>query len=125
MSHFLFMALPDRGHVFPHLAVVAELIGRGHQVTYVTGSCMAEAVEATGATVVVYDSQFERLDLLELAANEGTEVFLSLFIDEGAAMIKAAEEHLGQERLDVVAYDMFVLAGGGLWRGSGRFRRSG
>ncbi|MFF4349409.1 macrolide family glycosyltransferase [Streptomyces sp. NPDC001530] len=112
MSHFLFMALPDRGHVYPHLAVVDELINRGHQVTYVTGPGMVEAVEATGATVVVYDSQFERLDLLELAATEGSDVFLSLFIDEGAAMIKVAEEHLGRERADVVAYDMFVLAAG-------------
>ncbi len=34
MSHILFLNTDDRGHVFPTLAVVAELVRRGHRVTY-------------------------------------------------------------------------------------------
>ncbi|HKS00729.1 MAG TPA: macrolide family glycosyltransferase [Arthrobacter sp.] len=48
--HFAFICLPATGHVNPTLPVVAELVGRGHRVTYATSAKYAAAVESAGAT---------------------------------------------------------------------------
>ena len=42
------------GHVNPTLPVVAELVRRGHSVTYHTSPAFREEIEATGATVCLY-----------------------------------------------------------------------
>jgi len=48
--HFAFICLPATGHVNPTLPVVAELVRRGHRVTYATSAKYAAAVESAGAT---------------------------------------------------------------------------
>jgi MGT family glycosyltransferase len=48
--HFAFICLPATGHVNPTLPVVAELVRRGHRVTYATSAKYAAAVQAAGAT---------------------------------------------------------------------------
>ena len=47
--HFPFICLPAAGHVNPTLPVVAELVRRGHRVTYATSAKYAGAVESAGA----------------------------------------------------------------------------
>lgn len=47
--HLAFICLPAAGHVNPTLPVVAELVRRGHRVTYATSAKYAEAVESAGA----------------------------------------------------------------------------
>ena len=47
--HFGFVCLPATGHVNPTLPVVAELVRRGHRVTYATSAAYAGAVESAGA----------------------------------------------------------------------------
>jgi MGT family glycosyltransferase len=47
--HIAFICLPAAGHVNPTLPVVAELVRRGHRVTYATSAKYATAVEAAGA----------------------------------------------------------------------------
>lgn len=47
--HFAFICLPAAGHVNPTLPVVAELVRRGHRVTYATSAKYAGAVESAGA----------------------------------------------------------------------------
>ena len=42
--HFAFICLPAAGHVNPTLPVVAELVRRGHRVTYATSERYAKAV---------------------------------------------------------------------------------
>jgi MGT family glycosyltransferase len=48
--HFAFVCLPAAGHVNPTLPVVAELVRRGHRVTYAAAAGYAQAVESAGAT---------------------------------------------------------------------------
>ncbi|RKT53676.1 macrolide family glycosyltransferase [Saccharothrix australiensis] len=45
----LFVTLAGHGHVTPTLALVEELVGRGHEVDYATGAEHARAVTAAGA----------------------------------------------------------------------------
>lgn len=52
--HIAFCIAPFRGHVNPTLAVVAELTGRGHRVSYATTDELAGAAGEAGARAVRY-----------------------------------------------------------------------
>ncbi|HET8658911.1 MAG TPA: macrolide family glycosyltransferase [Micromonosporaceae bacterium] len=52
--HIAFFNIPAAGHMYPTLAVVAELVRRGHRVTYASVPQRARLIEAMGATVVPY-----------------------------------------------------------------------
>ena len=54
MSTIGFLNIPLHGHVNPTLPVVAELVRRGHRVTYHTSPAFSKEIEATGATVFPY-----------------------------------------------------------------------
>ncbi|KRE22936.1 glycosyltransferase [Agromyces sp. Soil535] len=49
MSTHLLCASPIQGHVAPLIAIARDLVGRGHDVTVLTGSRFRDAVVATGA----------------------------------------------------------------------------
>ena len=55
MPKTLFFNVPAHGHVNPSLPLVAELVRRGHEVTYFTTESYRQRVAATGATVAIYD----------------------------------------------------------------------
>jgi MGT family glycosyltransferase len=50
MSTYFLCATPVHGHVAPTVAVAADLVARGHDVTVLTGSRFRDAVEAVGAS---------------------------------------------------------------------------
>ncbi|MCT9078303.1 macrolide family glycosyltransferase [Streptomyces fulvoviolaceus] len=54
MSTIAFLNIGMHGHVNPTLPVVAELVRRGHDVTYHTTPEFREEIEAAGATVRLY-----------------------------------------------------------------------
>ncbi|MCO1659926.1 macrolide family glycosyltransferase [Pseudonocardia humida] len=54
MSTIAFLNIGMHGHVNPTLPVVAELVRRGHRVSYHTSPAFAEQIAATGATVHLY-----------------------------------------------------------------------
>ncbi|MGW0583553.1 macrolide family glycosyltransferase [Streptomyces sp. NPDC002920] len=54
MSTIAFLNIGMHGHINPTLPVVAELVRRGHTVTYHTSPVFREEIEATGATVYPY-----------------------------------------------------------------------
>ncbi|MEU8385447.1 macrolide family glycosyltransferase [Streptosporangium sp. NPDC048865] len=101
------MCQPDHGHVIPSLAVVAELVRRGNQVTYLTSPAMAGPVTEAGATVLPYDSIYQHVDLRKL--EDDPLGLISLFLDESAAMLAAAGSG---RRPDVIVYDISVLHAG-------------
>ncbi|MFF4349408.1 macrolide family glycosyltransferase [Streptomyces sp. NPDC001530] len=113
-KRFLFLCIPDRGHAYPNLAVVAELVRRGHQVTYLTGPSLAEAVAATGATLLPYETAYEKADVLHLATDEDPLALPILLAEESEAMIRAAEAHFGEDVPDLVAYDLATLHAGSI-----------
>ena len=49
MSTYLLCASPIQGHVAPMIAIARDLVGRGHDVTVLTGSRFRDAVLAAGA----------------------------------------------------------------------------
>ncbi|MFG2755740.1 macrolide family glycosyltransferase [Streptomyces wuyuanensis] len=54
MSTIAFLNIAMHGRVNPTLPVVAELVRRGHSVTYHTSPAFREEIEAAGATVCLY-----------------------------------------------------------------------
>ncbi|GAA1287692.1 oleandomycin glycosyltransferase [Planotetraspora silvatica] len=54
MSTIAFLNITMHGHINPTLPVVAELVRRGHTVTYHTSPAFSKEIEATGATVYLY-----------------------------------------------------------------------
>ncbi|MGI3199361.1 hypothetical protein ACRJ4W_13470 [Streptomyces sp. GLT-R25] len=54
MSTVAFLNIAMHGHVNPTLPVAAELVRRGHSVTYHTSPAFREEIEAVGATVCLY-----------------------------------------------------------------------
>ncbi|MFD9292815.1 macrolide family glycosyltransferase [Streptomyces sp. NPDC060030] len=54
MSTIAFLNIGMHGHINPTLPVVAELVRRGHTVTYHTSPAFQEEVQAAGATVHLY-----------------------------------------------------------------------
>jgi dTDP-L-oleandrosyltransferase len=112
-AHVLIVSLPDRGHLFPHLALAGELVGRGHRVTFVTAPSMEGIVTASGATMLPYTSVYEAIDDKAGTANDNHgAAMLNLGVDECAAMVRAVEEALSDDRPDLIAYDYATYQAG-------------
>jgi dTDP-L-oleandrosyltransferase len=112
-QHFLFMSLPDRGHLFPHMAVVRELVNRGNRVTFVTAPSMAELVISAGAEMLAYESHYENIDdKVGVANDDSGSGMMTLGVAECASMLTAIEAAFGDDRPDLVAYDFAVSPGG-------------
>ena len=47
--HFVMVGSTAPSHVYPSLALIAELVTRGHRVSYVIGDRLTALVAATGA----------------------------------------------------------------------------
>ena len=52
MTRVIIAATPIYGHVAPLRSIAADLVGRGHHVTFLSGSAFETFVEETGATFV-------------------------------------------------------------------------
>lgn len=61
MSTIAFLNIGMHGRVNPTLPVVAELVRRGHSVTYHTSPAFRAEIESTGATVYLYPGGDQRL----------------------------------------------------------------
>lgn len=115
MSHVLMSTSAAHGHVHPNLPVMAELVARGHRVTYPVPDRFAEAVAATGATVLPI-----RTDLPDPARGEqwpegGVEA-MRLFSDEARSAHAQIAPALADDMPDVVCYDGSGWAGHALSR---------
>lgn len=105
-KHFLFISLPDHGHLLPPLVVAKELARRGHQVDLVTSPKLADIVEANGLRPLCYESVLEAMPVeahQEDAPDQAAKPILS--VEDNAAVVDVVEEAFGDRRPDLVAYD--------------------
>ncbi|MER6301516.1 macrolide family glycosyltransferase [Kitasatospora sp. NPDC001539] len=111
-AHILMVSIPAHGHVNPSLAVIAELVARGHRVSYVNAPRFREVVESTGAGFVPYPST---LPLTDDPAGWATDpvALQELFLDDALAMWPVLLEHFdgGADRPDLVLCDIAGFAG--------------
>jgi UDP:flavonoid glycosyltransferase YjiC (YdhE family) len=76
-------------HVYPGLALIAELVARGHRVGYVVGDRLAELVARTGAVPVTHASSLPTAD--EHRPDDAGAA-MQCFLDEQIAVLPAIEE---------------------------------
>lgn len=104
MATVAFFAPIGAGHVNPTLGLAAELVQRGHRVTYATTEANAERVAETGAEIVPWISSWEGLDQGAVPQMHGKELIraMGLLLDE----TRSALAQLGSgERPDLVVHD--------------------
>ncbi|MEV0992980.1 macrolide family glycosyltransferase [Streptomyces sp. NPDC049949] len=105
VRHVAVFNVPMHGHVIPTLAVVRELVSRGHRVSYAVTAEFADDVRAVGAVPVLYDAP----DVGE--APEDMAVGVTGAVVVNVAALPQLEEAFGQDVPDAVLSDVYAWAG--------------
>jgi MGT family glycosyltransferase len=104
VAHIGFVALPAAGHVNPTLPLVAELVRRGHRVSYAAGADHAEAITAAGATALpARTSSVRPTGSLHQMLLAGVEICRTV--------VPALEELLQADRPGLFCYDVLTPYG--------------
>ncbi|WP_425569570.1 macrolide family glycosyltransferase [Pseudonocardia yuanmonensis] len=93
------------GHTNPHLGVVAELVDRGHRVSWVIPGSFAATVAAAGATPLVVDSVVPDESAGE-SWPEDPVAGMSIFLDEAEHVYPQVENAMAGDPPDLVLYDI-------------------
>ncbi len=111
MSRIIFMGPLGAGHVNPTLGIAAELVRRGHEVSYAAPRMFAERIREAGAAYIPATSTWEAMSRDTLPQMHGTELVraMSLLLEETKAMV----EKLG----DLPVPDLVVHDGTLAWWG--------
>src|SRR5262249_48724840 len=112
--HIAFVNVPAIGHVYPTLAVCAELVRRGHRVSYATIEARAEAVAAAGGMLRPYRSTRpadSARDLPPLATDDYISQSVLNFMIEAEATLPQIEDAFHDGPPDLVVYDRMSFAG--------------
>ncbi|MFI1258711.1 macrolide family glycosyltransferase [Streptomyces netropsis] len=114
-AHIAVFNVPQHGHVYPTLGLVAELVRRGHRVSYATTAAFAEAVRAVGAVPIICRGTVSDLVEAPEALSEGA----ALAVEDMTATLPQLSEAFGRDRPDLVLYDVYAWAGPALAAGWG------
>jgi UDP:flavonoid glycosyltransferase YjiC (YdhE family) len=111
--HLVMAGVTAPSHIYPGLAVIAELVSRGHRVSYLVGEQLAALVARTGAEAVTYESALPRADE-NWPDHAGAA--MQLFLDESMTTLRSfggVDAARTQPPLDVLAHaDVFVTHAG-------------
>ncbi|MGW6276430.1 macrolide family glycosyltransferase [Kribbella sp. NPDC055071] len=111
-KHIAFLAIPAAGHLNPTLPLVAELVRRGHRVTYATGPAFRTAIEATGAEFIELDWRPAPLNVSPGGQTSGElGEMLTGYVRSARRIMPAVEEWLSTDRPDLFCYDMLTFVG--------------
>lgn len=106
MSTIAFLNIGMHGHVNPTLPVVAELVRRGHTVTYHTSPAFRAEIEATGATVRRYPG-----GELPLPDPPTPVTLLESLAGTTVRLLPAVLDDLRRDRPDLIVHDSSCLWG--------------
>ncbi|BDH57674.1 macrolide family glycosyltransferase [Tsukamurella sp. PLM1] len=111
MAHIAMFSIPAPGHVLPSLDLIAELVRRGHRVTYVDDPSMRETIARTGAEFRAYDSVLPKIGDAAGAGDDeayGGDVIdqLTLFADEYENQLPQWSALYEDDRPDLILYDI-------------------
>jgi MGT family glycosyltransferase len=107
-AHIVMVGATAPSHIYPSLALIRELVDRGHRVEYVVGDRLTGLVTPTGATPVGHPSL---LPTGETAWPEDPGAAMRIFLDEGIALLPRLTDRYDTDRPDLVLYDIGGLAG--------------
>ncbi len=104
-AHILISNIPEHGHINPTLAIVTELVRRGHRVSYPVTEEFAPRVAKAGAIPLIYRSTLPSTisrDEWPADVAEG----LALFLEEAMAVVPGQLAAFEEDRPDLVVYDI-------------------
>ena len=110
--HFAMITLGASGHVFSSLPMIAELIKKGHRVTYFSVPRYKEMLADIGAdykevrSALTNNGQADK----DIATDMMAELPLR-FLSEGAATIESIMEVLREDKPDAIITDAIAIAG--------------
>ncbi|WP_062349636.1 macrolide family glycosyltransferase [Herbidospora yilanensis] len=116
MAHIAMFAVPAHGHVNPSLALLAELVKRGHRVTFPTTSHFVDAITTAGAEPLLHDSVFPAPGKPWPYADDDLLMAFKSFFDEAVHVLPQMEKLYADDRPDLVLYDIGGYAGHALAR---------
>ncbi|MCM3885655.1 macrolide family glycosyltransferase [Frankia sp. R82] len=108
--HIAMIGCTTPSHVLPSLGVVAELVRRGHRVSYAIGDRLAGLVAGSGAAPITYPSTLPADDG-DWPDNPVVELPTRLFLNEAISTTDPIVKHLDGDRPDLVLYDVAAMAG--------------
>ncbi|MFC7340284.1 macrolide family glycosyltransferase [Saccharopolyspora griseoalba] len=112
-KHFLFTSVPASGHVNPTLALVSELIDRGHSVSYAVGPEQFDAVLPTGAELVELPTRMP--DLGDLRGRgpgpEHIERMIEFFVSDVRECLPILLDRFAENPPDAVCFDAMTAVG--------------
>ena len=107
-SHIAFMAAPAHGHVNPSLGLVAELVERGHRVTFPTTREFAPQVADAGAAPVLYETTLPSDENRARWPEDQTST-TRMFLRETASTLARVEAAYEHDRPDAIVFDTTAL----------------
>jgi MGT family glycosyltransferase len=110
--HVAFLPFPAFGHINTTLPVVAELVRRGHRVTFATNARFAPLAAEAGAKVLEYESWLASRKLPERVDADYMVREPVRSIDEAIATVPVYEAGFGDDIPDVLLYDVSTFAAG-------------
>jgi MGT family glycosyltransferase len=115
--HFAFIGRDGAGHVNPTLPLVAELVRRGHRVTYAVAAPFAEAVQRAGAAFLALPASDFRhggrsgQSALRDADTDVVAMIADLLLAHTERELPALREGFAADPPDAICYDSNSLAG--------------
>jgi MGT family glycosyltransferase len=111
------VGIPIVSHVLPSLAIVRELVDRGHRVTYANDPARADLIAATGAEFVPCTSELPFVD------NDWPDdpiAAMGLFLDDAVQTLPRLRAAYDQDPADLYLYDIGAYAARALAESQGR-----
>ncbi|MFE4591006.1 macrolide family glycosyltransferase [Streptomyces laurentii] len=116
-AHIAMVGVPLVSHMLPSLAVLRELVARGHRVTYANDPAVAHLIELTGAELVPFSSTLPFVDNVwpddPIAASE-------LFLDDAIQALPRLRAVYDDDPADLYLYDIGAYEARALAEAQGR-----
>ncbi len=112
MADILFFSLPAHGHTNPTLAVVKELVRRGHRVRYFSFEALREKIEAAGGEYISCDSFLPPApEDLENKVGKDFASLIEMVTDTTINLDAMVTRHITASRPDVIVSDSVCFWG--------------
>ncbi|CAM5404458.1 Glycosyl transferase OS=Streptomyces alboniger OX=132473 GN=CP975_11470 PE=3 SV=1 [Streptomyces alboniger] len=106
-AHIAMVGIPVVSHVLPGLAVIRELVARGHRVTYANDPAVADLITATGAEFIPCAS---RLPVADNNWPDDPVAAMNLFLDDAVEALPQLYAAYGRDPADLYLYDIGAYA---------------